>query len=119
MNTNHAHTLPCLALVGAMVGSWMAGDAWAQAVVPADPPPAGSHGVVPEKMQPPPPPPDEPAPDAPDGASGNSLSDHLSRTGGVIKPPQGMDPKMVEPPPDKGAAVMPVIPPPTPDIEPR
>lgn len=120
MNSSHLGLLRPLALVGTIAGASMAGDAWAQAVVPADPPPAGSRGVVPEKMEPPPP--DTPGttpPAAPNTANEGSLSEHLSRTRGVIKPPPGVDPEIVQPPPDNGAAVMPVIPPPTPDIQPQ
>lgn len=75
--------------------------------VPADPPPAGSQEVVPEKIE----------PDRPIGGPpppGETLSDELSRTGGVIRPPEGVDPELVEPPPDGGAAVGPVIKPPAP-----
>jgi hypothetical protein len=75
--------------------------------VPADPPPAGSPQVVPEKIE----------PDRPIGGPpppGETLSEELSRTGGVIRPPAGMDPELVEPPPDGGAAVGPVIKPPAP-----
>lgn len=102
-----------LAVVGTILGTGFGGDAWAQAVVPADPPPAGSRGVVPEKIEPPPSAPAEPSPATPDADSGGSLSEDLSRTRGVIKPPSGMDPEIVQPPPDNGAAVTPVIPPPT------
>ncbi len=74
--------------------------------VPADPPPAGSQEVVPEKIEP-----DRPIGEPPPG---ETLSDELSRTGGVIRPPAGVDPELVEPPPDGGAAVGPVIKPPAP-----
>lgn len=73
--------------------------------VPADPPPAGSPDVVPERIEPQRPigpPPEE------------SLTDRLERTDGVIRPPPAVDPEMVEPPPDGGAAVGPVIKPPSP-----
>jgi hypothetical protein len=78
--------------------------------VPADPPPAGSPEVVPEKFEPqrpigPPP-------------QTDTLSEELSRTGGVIHPPKGIDPELVEPPPDDGAAVGPVIKPPAPSASP-
>lgn len=43
-------------------------------------------------------------------ASG-SLSSDLNRSGGVIKPPTGIDPEIKQPPPATGAT-MPVIPPP-------
>ncbi|MGD9512115.1 MAG: hypothetical protein AB7X49_26620, partial [Geminicoccaceae bacterium] len=77
-----------------------------QPTVPADPPPAGSPGVVPEKIEPP------PQAGRPDG-EGN-LTEELAPTGGVIKPPERVDPGMVAPPPDNGAAVTPIIPPPVP-----
>jgi len=77
--------------------------------VPADPPPAGSPEVVPEKI--------EPHPRAAPGNGQESMTDKLAPTGGVIKPPEQVDPGMVEPPPDNGAAVTPVIPPPEPKPE--
>jgi hypothetical protein len=77
--------------------------------VPADPPPAGSPEIVPEKMEPP--------PQGDPGAGQESLSEELAPTGGVIKPPEQVDPGMVEPPPDGGAAVTPIIPPPPPEPE--
>jgi hypothetical protein len=82
--------------------------------VPADPPPAGSPQVVPEKIEP-----DRPIGGPPPPPPGETLSDELSRTNGVIQPPKGVDPEMVEPPPDDGAAVGPVIkpPPPSPPAE--
>jgi hypothetical protein len=40
------------------------------------------------------------------------LSDQLSRTGGVIKPPTDVDPAMHQPAPDPGPQSTPVIPPP-------
>jgi hypothetical protein len=43
--------------------------------------------------------------------TGRSLSDRLHEQGGVIKPPKGIDPEMVEPPPPTHSP-MPVIPPP-------
>ena len=75
-------------------------------------------------------PPREAAPADPDrtgtaspGGSGGSLSEQLSRSGGVIRPPAGVDPGMAKPPPDIGSP-MPVIPPPgtpggNPDIKPK
>ena len=59
-------------------------------------------------------PPERIEPDRPIGSpdAGGSLSDELSRSGGVITPPQGVDPGMVQPPPDAGTARTPVIPPP-------
>ena len=40
-----------------------------------------------------------------------NLGEQLSRSGGVIRPAPGVDPKMEKPPPDTGSQ-MPVIPPP-------
>jgi hypothetical protein len=53
---------------------------------------------------------DQPAKPVEPPASGTSSPD-LSRSGGVIKPPAGVDPKMRMAPPASGAK-MPVIPPP-------
>jgi hypothetical protein len=56
--------------------------------------------------------------DAPTGEGAGStvpretLSDELSRSGGTIRPPPGIDPEMAKPPPDPGPQSMPVIPPP-------
>ena len=47
---------------------------------------------------------------APDGKAGDTLSDKLARTGGVICPPN-VDPEIKAPTPDSGNK-MPVIPPP-------
>ncbi len=98
---------PSLAL--ALSVALLCGPLSAQAqepTVPADPPPAGSPQVVPEKIEPqrpigPPP-------------QTDSLSEDLSETNGVIQPPKGIDPGLVEPPPDDGAAVGPVVKPPPP-----
>lgn len=47
-------------------------------------------------------------------STGESLSERLDRTDGVIKPPSGVDPQMHVAPKDGGAgATMPVIPPPS------
>ena len=75
--------------------------------VPADPPHAGSPEVVPEKI--------EPRPPADPGNGQENLTDEMAPTGGVLKPPEQVDPGMVAPPPDGGAAVTPVIPPPAPE----
>jgi hypothetical protein len=95
-----------MALALPVIGLWLlaSGPALAQATVPADPPPAGSPEVVPEQIEP-----DRPIEAPP--AEGESLTDELTRTRGIIEPPQGVDPEIVEPPPDGGAAVTPVIPP--------
>jgi hypothetical protein len=51
--------------------------------------------------------------------SGSSLSDRLSESGGVIRPPRETDPQMKVPTPPTGPHSMPVIPPPgTPGGEP-
>jgi hypothetical protein len=74
--------------------------------------------AIPEKIE----------PSVPDEGSGSSsprapLSDELSRSGGVIKPPD-MDPHIKQPVPDTGPQSMPVIPPPgtpggNPEIKPK
>jgi hypothetical protein len=46
------------------------------------------------------------------GSSQESLSDKLSRSGGVIKPPADVDPAMKQTPPPTGPQSMPIIPPP-------
>ena len=72
----------------------------------------------------------EPIPDTPVPGSvpsqpreGESLSEQLSRSGGVINPPANPDPDMAKPPPDTGSTT-PVIPPPgspggDPSIQPK
>lgn len=44
--------------------------------------------------------------------SGSSMSERLSRSQGVIRPPQDVDPAMKEDPPPTGPNSTPVIPPP-------
>jgi hypothetical protein len=57
--------------------------------------------------------------------SGDSpLSEQLSRSGGVIKPPENVDRKMEAPTPNPGPRSMPVVPPPgspggNPDVKPK
>jgi hypothetical protein len=46
------------------------------------------------------------------GGSTEPLSDKLDRSGGVIRPPGGVDPEMTQTPPRVGSKSMPVIPPP-------
>jgi hypothetical protein len=62
------------------------------------------------------PPPSQRSPTLPDpgssGSSQESLSDKLSRSGGVIKPPADVDPAMKQTPPPTGPQSMPIIPPP-------
>jgi hypothetical protein len=66
-----------------------------------------------------------PAPEAPGPGAGSSdappsgtsqdpssLSDKLSRSGGVLQPPATVDPAMKQPAPPTGPQSMPVIPPP-------
>lgn len=76
----------------------------------------GTSQTIPEKDRSRPQ--DMPRRQGPDGSSqvdglstGRSLSDELEKKGGVIEPPSGIDPEIVEPPPAAGAP-MPVIPPP-------
>jgi hypothetical protein len=45
------------------------------------------------------------------GSSAEPLSDKLDRSGGVIKPPGGVDPALAKTPPPAGPQSMPVIPP--------
>jgi hypothetical protein len=45
-------------------------------------------------------------------APGNNLSDRLGKSGGVIAPRRGIDPKIQITPPDTGPTSTPVIPPP-------
>lgn len=76
--------------------SWLVSAATpSSAQVPAEPDP----GQVP---------PDRIAP-SPPGSGDGSLSEQLDATDGVIRPPAGIDPGLVEPPPAGGAT--PVIPP--------
>ena len=93
-----------LAVGGAVASCLLAGEALGQAEVPANPPPAGTPEAPPEKI--------EPAPPATVPDNTRTPSDELSRTQGVITPPKGVDPGLVKPPPDAGAAKTPVIPPP-------
>jgi len=46
------------------------------------------------------------------GSSTEPLSDKLDRSGGVIRPPRGVDPDMAQAPPRVGSKSTPVIPPP-------
>jgi hypothetical protein len=72
-------------------------------------------------------PPEEVEPGPPIGSEGGeeSLSEELARSRGVITPPQGIDPGLVEEPPlPPGATPMPVIPPPgspggNPEVQPQ
>lgn len=104
-----------LTALAALAG--FAGVAAAQApTVPADPPPAGTLEAPPERIEPRPP---VGAPGA--QPPGGTLSDQLEESRGVIKPPPGLDPGLVEEPPDPGLFPTPVIPPgtQTPGAQPR
>lgn len=46
------------------------------------------------------------------GSSSEPLSKKLDRSGGVIHPPSGVDPKLTQPPPAISGSSTPVIPPP-------
>ncbi len=84
-----------------------AADAPAQ-TAPGDP--AGNQ-TIPEKVRP-----DAPPGSAQDGSGvdnhGKNLSDKLDASGGVIKPPPGVDPEIVKPAPVPQPNSTPVIPPP-------
>jgi hypothetical protein len=77
--------------------------------------------------QPQPPAADNAAPhDATPGkdSGNNPLSEQLSRSGGVIKPPENVDRQIEAPTPDPGPKSMPVVPPPgspggNPDVKPK
>jgi hypothetical protein len=75
--------------------------------------PAAVAQSKPPALQNPTPKADEPAPSLPD--TGESRSERLNRSNGVIAPPSGVDPGMSVAPADPNAgANMPVIPPPAP-----
>jgi hypothetical protein len=80
---------------------------------PAEPPPGDIRTAPPEKI--------EPGPPIGSPESGETLGEQLDRTDGVIHPPKGIDPGLVEPPPLPPANTpMPVIPPPgTPQNQPN
>jgi hypothetical protein len=85
-----------------------AAGAWAQ-TAPGDP--AGNQ-TIPEKVRP-----DAPRPGGVQGGSvvdehEKNLSDKLDKSGGVIKPPPGVDPEIVKPAPVPQPNSTPVIPPP-------
>lgn len=97
---------PCLRvalIAGALVVGSTAGRAQTQQIQPPATPPAvpGSPQTIPEKT---------PSSPGTDGAGGN-LTEKLGETGGVIKPPVEVDPKMAKPAPQM-PATMPVIKPP-------
>ena len=77
------------------------------------PPETSSHQTIPEATGP-----------GTSGSSGEPLSDKLDRSGGVIRPPAGVDPGLTQSPPQSGSSKMPVIPPPgtrggEPEINPK
>lgn len=64
----------------------------------------------------------EPKPALP--STGENLSERLDRSGGVIRPPAGVDPEIRVPPKEPNAGTMPVIPPPgspggNPSVQPK
>jgi len=68
-------------------------------------PPAAPRDVVPQ--------PRDVVPQAKEpGATSGTLSEQLSRSGGVIQPPSHADRKIEAPTPDPGAQSMPIVPPP-------
>jgi hypothetical protein len=99
-----------LCLAAALAG--MAAAALAQ-TTPGAP---GTDQVIPEK--------DRSRPQDLPGNSQQSLSDKLDKSGGVIKPPADVDPKMATPAPVPNPNSTPVIPPPgspggNPDVKPK
>lgn len=84
---------------------------------PAPPQQPNPRTTIPEQVDPAP---VSPPAVNPDQRPGESLSDQLDRTGGVIRPPENTAPNMpvITPPP--GTSQMPVIPPPgTPQNQPN
>lgn len=76
----------------------------------------GTDQVIPEK--------DRSRPQDQPGTANQSLSDKLDKSGGVIKPPADVDPKMAKPAPVPNPNSTPVIPPPgspggNPDVKPK
>jgi hypothetical protein len=101
---------PCKAVRAALVAAFLypADPAAGQEpTLPADPPPAGSPEVVPEKIEP-------QRPIGPPPAREAQPQGEPAPNGFVIQPPSGIDPEMAAPPPDDGAAAGPVIKPPPP-----
>ncbi|MFL5337314.1 MAG: hypothetical protein ACJ8H8_30110 [Geminicoccaceae bacterium] len=88
--------------LGLLLGT--SAQALGQATVPAQPPPAGTPDAPPEVVEPPPP--------TTDPAQAPAGTEQLQQSDGVIQAPTRVDPGLVKPPPDAGAAKMPVIPPP-------
>jgi|SRR5947209_8463578 len=103
---------PCLAgLAAALLIA-----ATAQAQTPK-PPSSGADKTVPQNVV--------PQDSTPGKDSGNNpLSEQLSRSGGVIKPPTNVDRQIEAPTPNPGPKSMPVVPPPgspggNPDVKPK
>lgn len=90
-----------------------------QAMAQQNPGAPGTDQVIPEKSQSHPL--EQPKPGA--TAPGQTLSDKLDQTNGVLKPPANVDPEIHKPTPNTGT--MPVIPPPgtagsqRPNVEPK
>jgi hypothetical protein len=84
----------------ALSGVLLAGAAGAQTSDKREPPPTE------------PPPTAQPAPLQNGEGSGNSMSDRLSKSEGVIRPKRDVDPEMKQETPPSGPNSMPVIPPP-------
>jgi hypothetical protein len=91
-------------LVGLAAAAFLSANAsaYGQAQRPAPPQQPDPRNTIPEKI--------EPAPR--DGNAQKSLSDELDATGGVIRPPSGVDPEIQAPAPEPNPGTMPVIPPP-------
>ncbi len=102
MNTKR--TLASMACLAFAASSLAISPAMAQ-TAPGAP---GSNDVIPEKQAPPSPPTKGEA----DTTTGRSLSQKLDQSGGVIKPPSGVDPDISKAPPVADPGSMPVIKPP-------
>jgi hypothetical protein len=103
---------PCLAGLAAALLIVAA----AQAQTPK-PPSSGADNTVPQNVVP-----QESTPGKDSGS--NPLSEQLSRSGGVIKPPANVDRQIQAPTPNPGPKSMPVVPPPgspggNPDVKPK
>ena len=106
---------PILVCVAALL---LSAAARAQTTPQAPPPQSQDKNVVPQR------PGDQAPQDKAPGAASGSLSEQLSRSGGVIHPPTAIDRPIEAPTPNPGARSMPVIPPPgtpggNPDIKPK
>jgi hypothetical protein len=105
---------PLIPLAAAMViGLGGSGAAWAQTVQPRDPNMPDPKTTVPEKVDPP-----------MATTAGQTLSDRLEKSDGVIKPPSNVDPGITATPPVPNPGTMPVVPPPgspggNPNVQPK